>query len=125
MASKLLIILINTDPTNILEIIPPLTLAGNAAAMEYDVEIIFSGQASKLAVIGVAEKTIISKEKDISKTVYDHIKTIKKAGVILKICTKAEEQWGAENIIGEIDDSVGGAYIVSEAMDDSTVTMTY
>lgn len=125
MADKLLIILINTDPANKLESMPPLNQASVAAAMEYDVEVIFSGQASKLAVVGVAEKLVINKEKDKEKTVYDMIKTIKEAGGVLKICANAAEEWGAENIIEEIEETVGGAYVISEAMDDNTVTMTY
>ncbi len=123
MADKLLIILINTDPDNVLESMSPLSQASVAAAMEYDVEVIFSGHASKLAVVGVAEK--MSLGKDSEQTIYDLIKGIKEAGGMLKICATAEETWGAENIIKEVDESVGGAYIISEAMDDSTVTMTY
>ena len=46
------------------------------------------------------------------------------AGVRLKVCTPTLELWG-EEIIPEIEETVGGAYLISEAMDDRTVTFTY
>ena len=41
-----------------------------------------------------------------------------------KICTSARESADAA-MIAEIAEIVGGAYIISEAMDDATVTFTY
>ena len=122
MADKLLIIMINTDPDNALESAPPLTQASVAAAMEFDVEVVFSGQASKLVVKGVADKVKID---NTDKTVYDLIKSIKEAGGVVKVCSNVNDTWGEDNLIKEIDDTVGGAYIISEAMDDNTVTLTY
>lgn len=122
MADKLLIVIANVDTQRPAEILPPLLQATVAAAMEYDVEVLFTGQAGQLAMKGEAEKLLL-KEED-SKSVYDHIKQAKSAGVVFKICTPALKFWG-ENIIPEIDETVGGAYIINESMDDSVVTFTY
>jgi predicted peroxiredoxin len=46
------------------------------------------------------------------------------AGVKFKVCTPTLEIWG-DDLIPEITETVGGAYVISEAMDDDTVTFTY
>jgi predicted peroxiredoxin len=122
MAEKLLIILVNTNPSNPSELDAPLMQATAAAAMEYDVEIIFSGRSAELAVKGVAEG--ITFDRDHAKTVYDAIKEAHEAGVKFRVCTPASEQWG-DNLIPEIEEVVGGAYLICEAMDEGTVTFTY
>jgi len=122
MADKLLVVIANVDITRPAEILPPLLQATVAAAMEYEVEVLFTGQAGQLAIKGEAEKLVL-KEED-SKNVYDHIKQARTAGVVFKVCTPALQFWG-DNIIPEIDETVGGAYIINESMDDSVVTFTY
>lgn len=122
MADKLLVVIANVDTTRPAEILPPLLQATVAAAMEYEVEVLFTGQAGQLAMKGEAEKLLL--QEDDSKSVYDHIKQARSAGVVFKICTPALKFWG-ENIIPEIDETVGGAYIINESMDDSVVTFTY
>ena len=122
MADKLLIIMVNSDPRNPSELGAPFSQATIAAAMEYDVEIILTGRAGELAFKGVAQHIALG--DDDSRTVYDAIKEAHEAGVKFKACGPAIEQWG-ENLIPEIEEVVGGAYLISEAMDDSTVTFTY
>lgn len=122
MADKLLIIMMNTDPTNPSELGAPFLQASVAAAMEYDVEVIFTGRAGELANIGVAENLRFT--EDSRKTVYDLIRDAVEAGARLKICTSNLDLWG-ENYIPEISETVGAAYIISEAMNDETVTFTY
>ena len=122
MADKLLIIMVNTDPKNSSCLSAPFLQATVAAAMEYEVEVILTGQAGELAVKGVAEN--IRLPTDASKTVYSVIQDAHEAGVKFKICTPLEPEWGDE-LIPEIEDTVGGAYIISEAMDAGTVTFTY
>lgn len=122
MADKLLIILMNTDPTNPSELGTPFLQASVAAAMEYDVEVVFTGRAGELANSGFAEKLHFTKESN--KTVYDLMKDAAEAGAKFKICTSNLELWG-EDFIPEISETVGAAYIISEAMDDETVTFTY
>lgn len=122
MADKLLIVMVNTDPSNPSELGEPFFQATVAAAMEYDVEIIMTGRAGELAIKGVAESIILRKGDP--KTVYDVIKDAHEAGVRFKVCTPTVEQWG-DDLIPEIEETVGGAYLISEAMDDDTVTFTY
>jgi predicted peroxiredoxin len=121
MANKLLVIMVNTDPERGLEVAPPLLQATVAATMEYDVEVVLSGQAGRLAVRGYAEGVRI---REGGKTAYDLIREAHAAGVSLKVTTTAVESWGRD-LIAEVSDIVGGAYIVSEAMDDDTVAFTY
>ena len=122
MANKLLIVMVNTDPNNPSELGAPFFQATVAAAMEYDVEVVMTGRAGELAVKGVAEN--IQVQGDSPKTVYDIIKDAHEAGVKFKVCTATMETWG-DNLIPEIEEIVGGAYLISEAMDDDTVTFNY
>lgn len=123
MADKLLIVMVNTDPGNPAELGSPFFQATVAAAMEYDVEIILTGRAGELAIKGVAEKILA--QEDGSKTIYDLIKEAHQAGAKFKVCIPPFLEHGSEDLIPEIEETVGGAYIISEAMDDGTVTFTY
>ena len=123
MADKLLIIMVNSDPANPSELSSPLFQAAVAAAMEYEVEVILTGRSGELAAKGVAEKITVQ-NSGTTKTVYEIIREAHEAGVKFKVCAPALEEWGDE-LIPEIEETVGGAYIVSEAMDDGTVTLTY
>jgi predicted peroxiredoxin len=122
MADKLLIILMNTDPTNPSELGAPFLQASVAAAMEYEVEVVLTGRAGELAKPGVADNLRFT--EDSTKTVYDLMRDAVEAGAKYKICTSNLELWG-EDLIPEISETVGAAYIISEAMDDGTVTFTY
>jgi uncharacterized protein len=122
MADKLLVVMANANLSIASEFQPPLLQATVAAAMGYEVEVLLTGQAGKLAIVGEAEKLFF--QEDDQKTVYDHIKQAREAGVIFKVCTPALKFWG-ENLIPEINETVGGAYIINEAMDDNVVTFTY
>ena len=122
MANKLLIVMVNTDPTNPSELGAPFFQAAVAAAMEYDVEVILTARAGELAIKGVAEKLYV--QEGSPKSVYDFIKDAHEAGVKFKVCTPTLELWGRD-LIPEIEETVGGAYIISQAMDDDTVTFTY
>jgi predicted peroxiredoxin len=122
MADKLLIIMVNTDPNNGAELGAPFFQATVAAAMEYDVEVILTGRSGELAVRGVAERLFIKPNS--KQTVYDYIREAYEAGVIFKVCTPTLDLWG-DDLIPEITETIGGAYVISEAMDDNTVTFTY
>lgn len=122
MADKLLIILMNTDPSNPSELGTPFLQASVAAAMGYEVEIIFTGRAGELVRPGVAEALRFHENHD--KNVLDLMRTAIEAGALLKICTSNLELWG-EEVIPEVNETVGTAYIISEAMDDDSVTFTY
>ncbi|HXZ53794.1 MAG TPA: DsrE/DsrF/DrsH-like family protein [Burkholderiales bacterium] len=122
MADKLMIVMVNTDPRNGAELGAPFFQATVAAAMEYDVEVILTGRAGELAVKGVAEKLHVKEGSP--KSVYDFMKDAHEAGVKFKVCTPTLELWG-EDLIPEIEETVGGAYVISQAMDDDVVTFTY
>jgi predicted peroxiredoxin len=122
MPKKLMIVMLNTDPANGAELGAPFTQATMAAAMEYDVEIILTARAGELAIRGAAEKLHV--QEGSPKSVYDFIKEAHEAGVKFKVCTPTLELWGRD-LIPEIGETVGGAYIISQAMDENTVTFTY
>lgn len=122
MADKLLIVMVNADPDTPVVLAAPLYQATVAAAMEYDVEVILTGISGKLAIRGVADNIYL--KQGAQKSVYDTMREAHEAGVKFKICGPAEDLWGGE-LIPEIDEIVGDAYVISEAMDDTTVTFTY
>ena len=122
MADKLMIIMLNTDPTNGSELGAPFFQATVAAAMEYEVEVVLTGRSGELAVKGVAEKLHV--QEGSPKSVYDFIKDAHEAGVKFKVCTPTLDLWGGD-LIPEIEETVGGAYVIGQAMDDDVVTFTY
>jgi predicted peroxiredoxin len=122
MPNKLMIVMVNTDPKNPEELGAPFFQATVAAAMEHEVEVVLTGRAGQLAVKGVAEKLHVKQGSP--KTVYDFIKDAHEAGVKFKVCTPTLELWG-DDLIPEIEETVGGAYVISQAMDDDVVTFTY
>lgn len=122
MAHKLLIVMVNTDPRNGSELGAPFFQATVAAAMDYEVEVILTARAGELAIKGVAEGLCVQDGNP--KNVYDYIKDAHEAGVKFKVCTPTLELWG-KDLIPEVEETVGGAYVISHAMDDDTVTFTY
>ena len=122
MADKLMIVMVNTDPRDGPELGAPFFQATVAAAMEFEVEIILTGRTGELAVKGVAEKLHV--QEGSPKTVYDFMKDAHEAGVHFKVCTPTLDLWG-HDLIPEIEETVGGAYVIGQAMDDDTVTFTY
>lgn len=125
MAEKLLIVMVNTDADNPQELGAPFFQATVAASMDYEVELVLTARAGCLAIKGVAEKLHIMEGSP--KSVYDFIKDAHEAGVKFMACTPTLELWDAkkEDLIPEISEIVGGAYVVEQAMDDNVVTFTY
>lgn len=122
MADKLLIVMVNSDPDKPAGLGAPFFQAAVAAAMEYEVEVVLTGLAGRLAIRGVAEKLFPTAGEDTS--IYDIMRDAHEAGVKFKVCTPTLDLWGSD-LIPEIEETVGGAYVISEAMDDGTVTLTY
>jgi len=122
MADKLMIVMVNTDPSDPAELGAPFFQAAVAAAMDYEVEVILTGRAGELARRGVAEKLFV-KEGSV-KSVYDFMKDAHEAGVRFKVCTPTLDLWG-NDLIPEIEETIGGAYVIEQAMDDRVVTFTY
>jgi len=122
MANKLIIVMVNTDPSNPSELGAPFFQATVAASMNYEVELILTGRSGELAKKGVAEN--IYMQEGSTRSVYQYMQESHEAGAKLKICTPTLEIWG-EDLIPEIEETVGAAYVISEAMSDGTVTFTY
>jgi uncharacterized protein len=122
MADKLMIVMVNTDPRDPPELGAPFFQATVAAAMDYEVEVILTARAGELAKKGVAEKLFIKEGSP--KSVYDFIKDAHEAGVKFKVCTPTLELWG-EDLIPEVEETVGGAYVIQRAMEEDVVTFTY
>jgi predicted peroxiredoxin len=100
MPNKLMIVMVNTDPSNGAELGAPFFQATVAAAMEYEVEVILTARAGELAIKGVAEKLHVQEGNP--KNVYDFIKDAHEAGVKFKVCTPTLELWGRD-LIPEVE----------------------
>ena len=119
---KLLIIMSNSDPSKPEGCYAPLFQATIAAALSHDVEVVLTGTSGRLAVIDVAKNVEIN--LDTHSTLYDIIHEAHHAGVSFKACNTSLKMAG-EEMIEEVDERVGAAYVINEAMDDNTVTFTY
>ncbi len=122
MADKLIIVMVNTDPSNPTELGAPFFQATVAASMEYEVEVILTGRSGELARVGVAEKIFLHEGHN--RSVYDYMKEAFEAGAVFKVCTPTLDIWG-DDLIPEVTETIGSAYVISEAMSDGTVTFTY
>jgi predicted peroxiredoxin len=119
---KLLIIMSNADPEKPDSCYAPLFQATIAAALSHEVEVVLTGISVNLAVSDTAEKAEVN--LDTHRTVYDIIKEAHQAGVSFKACNTSLRM-AAEELIEEVEERVGAAYVIAEAMDENTVTFTY
>lgn len=115
MADKLLFVIVSSDPNNDAELGSILSQAKVAAAMEFDVEVIFSGQCDRLA-----KKANAGRSNAIGRL----IKEAGETGVRFKVCPQPFAEWSDE-LIPEVEEVVGSAYIISEAMNEDTISFTY
>ncbi len=122
MNKKLLIIMSNSDPAQPDGCYAPLFQATIAAALSHDVEVVFTGVSVQLAVGDNAQKAKVDLETH--RTIYDIIKEAHQAGVSFKACNTSLRM-AAEELIDEVEERVGAAYVIGEAMDDNTITFTY
>jgi predicted peroxiredoxin len=126
MASKLVIIMVNTDPSNGEELGAPFFQASVAAAMDYEVEVICTATSGKLMKKGVAEKLVVKPGSP--KTVYDFIKDAHEAGVKFYCCSPNLDLFDmTENdLIPECSGIVGGAKVIEAVMEEEdTKVLTY
>ena len=126
MASKLLIILANTDPKDPAELGAPFFQATVAAAMDYEVEVICTAASGILMKKGVAEKLVVKEGSP--KSVYDFIKDAHEAGAVFKSCSPNLDLYDmtTEDLIPECSGVVGGAYLIEQIMEDDEVkVLTY
>jgi len=119
---KLLIIMSNADPLKPEGCYAPLFQATVAAALSHDVEVVFTGISAQLAIVGNAESIEIDLESH--RTIYDIIKEAYAAGVTFKVCNTSLQK-ASEELIAELEERVGAAYVIDESMDQNTLTLTY
>jgi uncharacterized protein len=119
---KLLIVMSGADPAKPESCYAPLFQATVAAALSHEVEVVLTGISGQLAIAGIAETVEIN--LDTHQTIYDVIQEAHKAGVVFKACNTSL-QMAAEALIPEVEEKVGAAYVIDEAMDALTVTFTY
>ena len=112
----------NPDPLKPEGCYAPLFQATIAAALSHDVEVVLTGSSGQLALFDVAKNVEIN--LDTHSTLYDVIHEAHHAGVSFKVCNTSLKMAG-EELIEEVDERVGAAYVINEAMDDNTVTFTY
>jgi predicted peroxiredoxin len=126
MASKLIIIMVNTDPANGEELGAPFFQASVAAAMDYEVEVICTATSGKLMKKGVAEKLVVKEGSP--KTVYDFIKDAHEAGVKFYCCSPNLDLFDMteDDLIPECAGIVGGAKVIEAVMEDEDAkVLTY
>ncbi len=122
MNKKLLIIMSNSDPAQPDGCYAPLFQATIAAALSHEVEVVFTGISAQLVIGDNAEKAEVNLETH--RTIHDIIKEAHQAGVSFKACNTSLKM-AAEEMIEEVEERVGAAYVIAEAMDENTITFTY
>ena len=123
---KLFILLVNTDPDHADEVAAPFYMAAAAAALGAQVEIAFVGRSAKLAMADVATR-IVTRVGDSThgeQTLYDFIRMAAEQGVRFVVCSQARQTLQGA-LIAEIEDTVGAAWMMSRALDDDTVTLSF
>jgi len=117
-----MILLVDTDPFDTVTLVTIVSQATVAVAMEFDVELLLTGQCWVLAKENLARSLEIPSEG--GRTVAELLHQAHAAGVKIKVCPPPHTEW-SDGFLEAIDEIVGNAYIISEAMDDETVTFTY
>ena len=126
MAEKLVIMMVNSDPSNGEEMGAPIFQATVAAAMEYEVEVICTATAGKLMKKGIAESLVVKPGSE--KSVYDFIKDAHDAGVKFYCCSPNLDLFDmtVDDLIPECEGIVGGAYVIERVMEeDETKVLSY
>ena len=125
MSSRLLIVLVNTDPRNVEELGAPFYYAAVAAAMDYQVDVLCTATAGKLMLKGVAEKLCV-KPGD-PKTVYDWIKEAHDQGARFWGCPANLELFdkSESDLIPECNGLMGAATMIQDIMDGQCRLLTF
>ena len=125
MSSRLLIVLVNTDPRNVEELGAPFYYAAVVAAMDYQVDVLCTATAGKLMLKGVAEKLCV-KPGD-PKTVYDCIKEAHDQGARFWACPANLELFdkSESDLIPECNGLMGAAAMIQDIMDGQCRLLTF
>jgi predicted peroxiredoxin len=125
MASKLIIVMANTDPRNGEELGAPIFQATVAAAMEFEVEVVCTAAAGRLMKKGVAEKLVVKPGSP--KNVLDFIEDAHEAGVKFYCCSPNLDLFDMTeaDLIPQCSGIIGGAWLIERAMSDEYKVLTY
>ncbi|MBI4969834.1 MAG: DsrE family protein [Rhodospirillales bacterium] len=125
MATKLVVLLANTDPDRPVEVGAPLFQAAAAASMDYAVDVVLTGAPGILMKKGVAQALVLKPGS--GKTAYDFIKMAKKAGARFWLCAATADLHGlkAADLIPECDGLAAVTEYVAELMDDECRILTF
>jgi len=125
MSSKLLIVMVNTDPRNPEELGAPFYHAAVAAAMDYEVDVVCAATSGKLLVKGVAEKLHVKPGNPM--TVYDWIREAHEHGARFWACPANLDLFEVreEDLIPECAGLMGAATMLRGVMQDEYRVLTY
>lgn len=119
MARQLVMTLLNTPPGNASA---PIAQAAVAAAMGTETCVVFTGESGRIAVNGVAAAE--GSADGTGRTLHDVIRDAVEAGVVFRICSPAIARFG-DDLIPEIHEVVGAAWLMSQVLEPETVALTY
>jgi len=125
LVSRLLVLLLNTDPRNVEELAAPFYYAAVAAAMDHKVDVLCTATAGRLMFKGVAEKLHV-KPGD-PKTVYDWIKEAHEQGARFWACPANLElfEMSESDLIAECSGMMGAAAVIQSVMDGECRVLTF
>ena len=125
MSSKLLIVMVNTDPRNPEELGAPFYHAAVAAAMDYEVDVVCAATSGKLLVKGVAEKLHVKPGNPM--TVLDWIREAHEHGARFWACPANLDLFEVreEDLIPECAGLMGAATMLRGVMQDEYRVLTY
>ena len=125
MASKLIIVMANTDLRNGEELGAPIFQATVAAAMEFEVEVVCTATAGRLMKKGVAETLVVKPGSP--KSVLDFIRDAHEAGVKFWCCSPNLDlfEMTEADLIPECSGVIGGAHLIERVMQDEYRVLTY
>lgn len=114
------LIIMSTGPENKVKCATPFFLATVAAASEKEVKMIFNINGGLLLKKGVAENLVV---KEGGKPIIDFIRQAKDIDVEMYVCSPSLDlhDMSEEDLIDECDGVVGGAYLIEEACNSTTV----
>lgn len=125
MTTRLLILLMNTDPRNTEELGAPFYYAAVAAAMDYEVDVLCTATAGKLMLKGVAESLAIKPGNP--KTVYDWIREAHDQGARFWACPANLELFdkAESDLIPECNGLMGAAAMIQRIMEGEYRVLTF
>ncbi len=117
---KKFLIVVTSGPEDAPLVKSALDIAVVAALYDADVEMIFTAGTKNLLLKGEAEKIVPIPNGD---NLLEAIRLAKENGVKIYACSPLLDTYGykKEDLIEEVDDIVGGSYLVSRSMESDVV----